>query len=84
MERQVDISFAHNGGSAVLLSSNTYGRFGRLAASNANDDGGTKWLTLTIVCGWGKRVTATMGIPAIFLHDEGAKCGVMGAFCALA
>lgn len=24
MERQVDISFAHNGGSAVLLSSNTY------------------------------------------------------------
>lgn len=33
MERQVDISFAHNGGSAVLLSSNTYGRFGRIAAS---------------------------------------------------
>ena len=33
MERQVDISFAHNGGSAVSFSSNAYGRFGRLAAS---------------------------------------------------
>lgn len=39
MERQVDISFAHNGGSAVSLSSNAFGRLGRLAASNANDDG---------------------------------------------
>lgn len=48
MERQVDISFDHNVGSAVLLSSNTYGLFGCLAASNANDDGGTKWLTLTM------------------------------------
>lgn len=48
MERQVDISFAHNVGSAVLLSSNAYGRFGRLATSNSNDDGGTKWLTLTM------------------------------------
>lgn len=27
------------------------------------------------VCGWVKRVTATMGIPAIFFHDEGAKWG---------
>lgn len=33
MERQADISFAHNVGSAVLLSSNAYGRFGRIAAS---------------------------------------------------
>lgn len=48
MKRQVDISFAHNVGSAVLFSSNAYGRFGRLAASKANDDGGTKWLTLTM------------------------------------
>ena len=32
------------------------------------------------VCGWGKRVTATMGIPAIFLHDEGAKWGFGGCF----
>ena len=48
MKRQVDISFAHNVGSAVSFSSNAYGRFGRLSASNANDDGGTKWLTLTM------------------------------------
>lgn len=34
------------------------------------------------VCGWVKRVTATMGIPAIFFHDEGAKWGGMGAFWA--
>lgn len=47
MKRQVDISFAHNVGSAVSFSSNAYGRFGRLA-SNANDDGGAKWLTLTM------------------------------------
>lgn len=32
------------------------------------------------VCGWVKRVTATMGIPAIFLHDEGAKWGGDGCF----
>lgn len=48
MKRQVDISFAHNVSSAVSFSSNAYGRFGRLAASNANDDGGAKWLTLTM------------------------------------
>lgn len=66
MKRQVDISFAHNVGSAVSFSSNAYGRFGRLAASNANDDGGAKMANAYNVCGWVKRVTATMGIPAIF------------------
>lgn len=65
MERQVDISFAHNGGSAVSLSSNAYGRFGHLSASNDNDDG-HKMANACNVCGWVKGVTATMGILAIF------------------
>ena len=61
MERQVDISFAHNGGSAVSISSNAYGSIGRLAASNANDDG-HKMANAYNVCGWVKGVTATMGV----------------------